>query len=115
MKKKNNQKIPTRFSCIFSEKKNGIRSINMENNGVIMQRFNMNISTSDDFHWDIRTKVTADQLSLVMDIMKLVMEHSKKKDGEREQKASMDVFDIKKESEEIERLLNLYSSKKTNI
>ena len=62
-----------------------------------MQKFNMNISTSDDFRWDISTKVTADQLPLVMDIMKLVMEHSKKRDDERKQKAGTDNSDIKKE------------------
>lgn len=80
-----------------------------------MQKFNMNISTSDDSRWDISTEVTADQLPLVMDIMKLVMEHSKKRDDERKQKAGTDNSDIKKEREEFERLLNLYSAKKMNI
>ena len=80
-----------------------------------MQKFNMNISISDDFRWDISTEVTADQLPLVMDIMKLVMEHSKKREDERKQEAGMDNSDIKKEREEFERLLNLYSAKKMNI
>jgi len=80
-----------------------------------MQKFNINISTSDDFRWDISTEVTADQLPLVMDIMKLVKEHSKKREDERKQEAGMDNSDIKKEREEFERLLNLYSAKKMNI
>lgn len=72
----------------------------------MMQKLNINISTSDGSLMNINTEVAVDQIPLVMGIIKLIMEHSQKCDDEKEQKNNLERFDMKKERETFERLFN---------
>lgn len=69
-----------------------------------MEKFNLNISISGDSRWNIKADADENQLSMVMDIIKLIMENGQKEDA-MARKDTLEKFDFKKERMEFERLL----------
>ena len=69
-----------------------------------MKNFNLNISISNDSRWNIKTDADENQLSMVMDIIKLIMENGQKGNTLARMRA-MEKYDFNKERMEFERVL----------
>lgn len=69
-----------------------------------MEKFNLNISISGDSRWNIKADADENQLSIVMDIIKLIMENGQKENTLASMKA-MEKYDFNKERTEFERVL----------
>lgn len=70
-----------------------------------MEKFNLNISISSDSRWNIKADADENQLSMVMDIIKLIMENSQKENTLASMRA-MEKYDFNKERMEFERVLH---------
>ena len=69
-----------------------------------MKNFNLNISISGDSRWNIKADADENQLSMVMDIIKLIMENGQKENTLARMRA-MEKYDFNKERMEFERVL----------
>ena len=70
-----------------------------------MKNFNLNISISNDSRWNIKADADENQLSMVMDIIKLIMENGQKENTLASMRA-MEKYDFNKERMEFERVLH---------